>query len=114
MTQIEKAMNKDDLKAWKNYDNTQYSLIPGVNSIKKFMQNKLADGTIDGSGSPRKNRSIEELQNRMENFGYVRDVRKIDGGPRYAKGGVLVGGGGNEGVNQSATNIDPNPLTYSS
>lgn len=32
MTGVEKQMNKDDLIAWKNYDNNQYSLIPGVSN----------------------------------------------------------------------------------
>jgi murein tripeptide amidase MpaA len=36
MTNVEKNMNKDDLVAWKNYDNNQYSLIPGVTSQKKI------------------------------------------------------------------------------
>lgn len=31
-------MNKDDLIAWKNYDNNQYSLIPGVSNQKKFLE----------------------------------------------------------------------------
>lgn len=30
-------MNKDDLLAWKNYDNNQYSLIPGVSNTKKLL-----------------------------------------------------------------------------
>ena len=32
MSQQEKAMNKDDLIAYKRFDNNQYSLIPGFNS----------------------------------------------------------------------------------
>ena len=35
MTSVEKGMNKQDLRAYKNYDNNQYSLIPGMNSHKK-------------------------------------------------------------------------------
>ena len=30
-------MNKDDLLAWKNYDNNQYSMIPGFSSQKKTL-----------------------------------------------------------------------------
>ena len=37
MTGVEKQMNKDDLIAWKNYDNNQYSLIPGVSNQKKVL-----------------------------------------------------------------------------
>ena len=35
MTDVEKKMNREDLYAYKNYDNNQYSMIPGVSSIKK-------------------------------------------------------------------------------
>lgn len=35
MTNVEKQINKEDLIAWKIYDNNQYSLIPGVSSQKK-------------------------------------------------------------------------------
>ncbi len=31
MTGVEKQMNRADLKAWKVYDNSQHSLIPGLN-----------------------------------------------------------------------------------
>lgn len=34
MTGVEKQLNKDDLTAWKNYDNKQYSMIPGVSKDK--------------------------------------------------------------------------------
>lgn len=30
MSQVEKALNRDDLNAYKNFDNRQYSLIPGM------------------------------------------------------------------------------------
>ena len=36
MTQHEKRLNKDELKAWKEYDNNQYSMIPGLQHEKKF------------------------------------------------------------------------------
>ncbi len=32
MTNVEKELNKDDLVAWKKYDNNQYSMIPGVSA----------------------------------------------------------------------------------
>ena len=35
MTDVEKKLNKEDLYAYKNFDNNQYSLIPGVSSVKK-------------------------------------------------------------------------------
>lgn len=41
MTGVEKQMNKDDLQAWKKYDNNQYSMIPGVSSVKKIPEKAL-------------------------------------------------------------------------
>lgn len=35
MTDVEKKLNREDLHAYKNYDNNQYALIPGVNNIKR-------------------------------------------------------------------------------
>ena len=37
MTNVEKQLNKDDLLAWKNYDNNQYSMIPGFSSQKRIL-----------------------------------------------------------------------------
>ena len=34
MTAAEKQMNRDDLHAWKKYDNNQYAMIPGFTSQK--------------------------------------------------------------------------------
>ena len=36
MTNVEKELNKDDLAAYKKYDNNQYALIPGFTSQKRF------------------------------------------------------------------------------
>ena len=36
MSSIEKKMNKGDLRAYKNYDNNQYALIPGIASTKVY------------------------------------------------------------------------------
>lgn len=38
MTEVEKHMNKDDLIAYKNYDQNQYSLIPGISKDKKILE----------------------------------------------------------------------------
>lgn len=40
MTNVEKKMNRADLLAYKEYDNKQYSLIPGLqhNYVKKSLQ----------------------------------------------------------------------------
>jgi len=34
MTSVEKAMNRADLQAYKNYDTNQYALVPGVHHNK--------------------------------------------------------------------------------
>jgi hypothetical protein len=36
MTQHEKRINKEELKAYKEYDNIQYGLVPGINHEKKY------------------------------------------------------------------------------
>lgn len=51
MTSVEKQMNKDDLIAWKNYDDVQYSLIPGISSKKYSLDRQLNsnnNSNIDG------------------------------------------------------------------
>ena len=32
MTSVEKALNRPDLEAYKNYDSKEYSMIPGLNA----------------------------------------------------------------------------------
>ena len=34
MTNVEKQMNRDDLIAYKNYDNKQYAMVPGISKEK--------------------------------------------------------------------------------
>uniref|UniRef100_A0A7S3NC75 Uncharacterized protein n=1 Tax=Euplotes harpa TaxID=151035 RepID=A0A7S3NC75_9SPIT len=43
MTGIEKQMNKNDLIAFKHYDNKTYALIPGLNSLTKSPSKKVAE-----------------------------------------------------------------------
>ena len=55
MSSIEKALNKSDLQAYKNYDNKQYSLVPGIQHAKHIQMadiSKSHDSPI--GGSPRK------------------------------------------------------------
>lgn len=49
MTGVEKQMNKDDLIAWKNYDNNQYSLIPGFSTNKKFLERENKNSNSQGA-----------------------------------------------------------------
>ena len=46
MTSVEKQMNKEDLMAWKNYDNNQYSMIVGVSSQKKVMDRSSSNPKV--------------------------------------------------------------------
>lgn len=32
MSQAEKQINKNDLRAYKDYDNTNYNMVPGINN----------------------------------------------------------------------------------
>lgn len=41
MTDVEKKLNREDLIAYKKYDNTQYALIPGFNNQRKFMDPEI-------------------------------------------------------------------------
>ena len=38
MTGVEKEMNKDELHAYKKYDNSQYTLVPGISNQKNFAE----------------------------------------------------------------------------
>ncbi|CDW73158.1 UNKNOWN [Stylonychia lemnae] len=87
MTEVEKQMNKDDLIAWKNYDNNQYSMIPGVSNQKKILdRSQFGYVGKDGSQqvqmlnmkSPMKNPDkFQEHQERMKQYGFSRDVRDV-------------------------------------
>ena len=37
MTQAEKMLNRHDLLAYKNKDETNYAMLPGISPVKKFM-----------------------------------------------------------------------------
>ena len=61
MTKVEKALNRNDLIAWKNYDYTTYAMIPGINSDTLKLSNK-----VEGEkGLHPKQRNIEKEQQRL-------------------------------------------------
>jgi hypothetical protein len=69
MTRVEKMMNRDDLKAYKKFDNNQYSMIPGFSNIKKYPK---------GYGEKHaKVTSYQEDQRRLEAYGYGRYLNKV-------------------------------------
>lgn len=63
MTEVEKRINKEDLKAYKEYDNNQYSLIPGIQNQKLL---------YDWQKIKNKEVSFEEGKRRLEQYGYNR------------------------------------------
>ena len=75
MTSVEKQMNKDDLIAWKKYDNVQHSLIPGISSNKvqldrsEYDKNHIGGQVVD----PR----YHEKQDRLRAYGYTRDANAL-------------------------------------
>jgi len=83
MTGIEKQMNRNDLSAFKNYDNKTYALIPGLNSTshapsKKVIDDKMNKFNITG----KRERSHEEENEKMNQFGLTRDVTLMKN-PQY-------------------------------
>jgi len=79
-------MNRDDITAYKNWDNNQYSLVPGVSKNKMIMvrdhknEAKNAQTQMDGSynkhitfsaADPR----FQVEQERIKNLGHSRDPR---------------------------------------
>lgn len=67
MTQVEKKMNKDDLYAYKVYNNNQHALIPGINNEKRFLKRD--------NPKPKKSANYEDQQRLLENYGYGRFLK---------------------------------------
>lgn len=61
MTFVEKRMNKQDLKAWKKFDNNQYCLIPGISKNRKFMENMKKSKEL----------SFNDQQKRLQQYGML-------------------------------------------
>jgi hypothetical protein len=72
MSAAEKAINRDDLHAYKEYDGKNYAMIPGIQASKQINMNRLSASpqrTQSGSnanmkttslGSPKRNKETEE------------------------------------------------------
>lgn len=80
MTGIEKQFNKNDLSAFKNYDNKTYALIPGLNSVSYSPSKKVAED----KATKQVGRSFEEMDHRMNQFGLTRDVTLVKNPALYA------------------------------
>jgi hypothetical protein len=70
MTGVEKSLNKNDLTAFKHYDQNTYALIPGLNSSTKPVSNKV----MMDKQAHKRDRSFDDEAHRMNQFGITRDV----------------------------------------
>jgi len=72
MTSVEKQMNKDDLSAWKNYDQNQYSLIPGVQNKKNIPERfKSSDRRMDDEvNKPLIDNKYDQKADRLKAYGF--------------------------------------------
>ena len=68
MSQQEKAMNKDDLHAYKRFDNNQYALIPGFNSQKALAMPR--DKKASPSNSTSKEAKLKTSVDRLAGYGF--------------------------------------------
>lgn len=68
MTSVERALNKDDLLAYKAYDGNQYALVPGVTSNAKIFDRSKLPGVagtvynINSGATP----NGQNIRNQME------------------------------------------------
>jgi hypothetical protein len=76
MSSVEKALNKNDLRAYKNFDDRQFSLVPGIQHSKHLVSqsNDHASRSVE---SPRNikikvdsDRKFLEKQNHLMKIGY--------------------------------------------
>lgn len=69
MTEVEKQMNREDLNAWKVYDNNQYSLIPGINHQKIFPNNQRQTPDLHNKSADAVDANFKaKVQSKDENF----------------------------------------------
>ena len=68
MSQQEKAMNKDDLHAYKRFDNNQYAMIPGFNSQKALVMPR--DKKASPGNSSSKEAKLQTSVDRLAGYGF--------------------------------------------
>jgi hypothetical protein len=72
MTSVEKQINKQDLEAYKNMENTYNSMLPGLNNAMNY---KAIDGSAALSSRLSKSRGgapVLENMKRLDQYGYNR------------------------------------------
>ena len=65
MTGVEKEMNKDDLVAYKKYDNNQYAMIPGISHQKNFAEPRPVKNTSPQMNKNKASNIISEEKMKM-------------------------------------------------
>ena len=71
MTQVEKKLNREDLNAWKEKDDKQYSMIPGINNQRRYQ----AINTSPGKTRNDNTLTLDDQQSRMINhIGYNKGI----------------------------------------
>jgi hypothetical protein len=79
MTSVEKRMNKDDLIAYKNFDNNQYAMIPGHAGLNKtalrstYLKDQMSDYKEE-SPIPSRNGARYQVNKSMDN---IRNARSL-------------------------------------
>lgn len=72
MSAAEKALNKDDLFAYKQIDNKNYAMIPGIQQSKVMNEQRMSAGpgmTTTGLGSPKpKREGVDKLAENNERY----------------------------------------------
>lgn len=96
MTGVEKSFNKDDLVAWKHHNQNTFALIPGLNSSKKPIPDKI----LEDKQLHKRERSYEDEFHRLNQFGLTRDV-KLAKNPAYTSQYVNSSRRINDGGSQS-------------
>jgi hypothetical protein len=76
MSSVEKALNKNDLRAYKNFDNRQFSLVPGLQHSKHVNANSsnVASRSLDSNDNFKykadSNQKFIDKQNQLQRIGY--------------------------------------------
>lgn len=71
MTRAEKQLNREALLAYKNFDDSNYNIIPGLSPQKNFMDLKK----YPNAHSKAKNLENSESNARLNKYGFSRDFK---------------------------------------
>ena len=77
MSSVEKAMNRNELLAFKNYDNKNYTMIPGVTSNKQSSLINAGNSTLSPKKNFDQNSKFHQKVNQLNQIGYNEKGMKI-------------------------------------